>query len=509
MPALAPGQVYVPESAAELREDFLTDFRLAARLAGVTEPESSVAPGTDNWFFATAVSNAGMLQYANLANMRPGLTPLTATGEDLEDWRKALGLPVVEPSPAAGKITCGVNPGVTISVPDGQQYILPNGLRGRVSGTHPSVADGDDVSVIAIDTGVQTNAESGTVIRWVSPPFGLKTEARVSDSEPLEGGFDEETEPRKRERILNRLGTSAGGGNWGQLREITFNRLPSVQDCYVYPALGGPASEKVVVIRAFDPSRNDYRRAMRDAAVALVRDAIHKSNSGSIEIPVQTVGEDESDVAISVSIPSSSLAGGNGLGWLDQSPWPPDTGYSGYVYVSAVTDADTITVSSATSVAPIAGLHHIAWWAPGEQRFYTRLITEASGGSLAWVLTLDAPLVDSDGTSVAVGDYISPAAVNLDAYGATFLKLMGALGAGENTTPSGGDIPRRLRHPFISDGAQIGITGKFLASFMRAHSEIEDAEFSYLPTPSPTVPSNLAAAPRVLIPRHFSILVMP
>jgi uncharacterized phage protein gp47/JayE len=504
--ALEHGQVYVPESAAVILNDLLTDFRGGARAAGIEEP--AVQPGTENWFFYNAVANAGMLQYANIATIRPGVTPLNATGQDLEDWRIALGLPVVGASPASGKLTVGVAAGASVTVPDGLNFVLPNGLRGRVSGTHPGVVNGEDVSVICIDTGSATNTDAGTKVRFVNPPFNLDTEARVSAFGPLTGGFDEETEARKRERVLNRLRTSAGGGNWGQLRELAFNALATLQDCYVYPALGGPSSCKVVLIRAFDVQRNDYQRALSDAAVTLVKSAIHKNMADGQEVPVETVAEEQVDVGMYLTLPDSSLAGGNGLGWVDQAPWPP-AGSGTKVTVTAVTATNIITVDAATAVAPIPGLHHVAWWAPGDQSFHTALITNETGGTGAWVLTLDTPLIDADGVSVAVGDYISPAAVGLDEYGPTFVKLMGELGAGENCTPGSGDTPRRLRHPFISDGAQIGITGKFRDSFLRAHPEIEEATFSYLPTSSPTVPASVDDPPNVLVPRNFGLYVQP
>jgi uncharacterized phage protein gp47/JayE len=508
MATLEAGKLYIPESAAVVRNDLLEDYRLAARSFGVTEV--SVAPGSDNWFFFTAVANASMLQYANIGTIRPAITPLNATGQDLEDWREALGLPVVGASPASGKLTVGVAPGARVTIPDNQQFIYPSGLRGRVVGTHQNIVDGDDVSVVAIDTGVGTNAEAGTKVRFVNGPFNLDVEARVSVFGPLTGGFDTESEARKRERVLNRLSTSAGGGNWGQLREQAFNALATVQDCYVYPALGGPASCKVVIVKAFEPGRNDFRRAMSPGAVALVADAIHKQNADGMEIVVESVAEQTVNVTFQLDLPDSSLAGGNGLGWVDQTPWPPAEA-GAQVLVTNVTDANTITIDAGTTVAPIPGLHHIAWWAKGDQSFYTALITAVGlgSGAGAWTLTLDAPLVDSDGTPVAVGDYISPAAVGLEQYGKTFVELMGQLGAGENCTPASGDVPRRLRHPFISEGAQIGITGKFLADFLRRHPEIEDGVFGYLPVTQPQVPANVSLPPKVLVPLNFAIMVKP
>jgi uncharacterized phage protein gp47/JayE len=508
MATLEAGKLYIPESAAVVRNDLLEDYRLAARTFGVTEV--SVAPGSDNWFFFTAVANASMLQYANIGTIRPAITPLNATGQDLEDWRIALGLPVVGASPASGKLTVGVAPGATVTIPDGQQWIYPSGLRGRVVGTHQGVVDGDDVSVVAIDTGTATNAEAGTKVRFVNGPFNLDNEARVSVFGPLTGGFDSESESRKRERVLNRLATSAGGGNWGQLREQAFNALATLQDAYVYPALGGPASVKVALVKAFDPSRNDFRRAMSAGAVQLVADAIHKQNADGAEIVVTSVAEQPINLTLQLDLPSSTLAGGSGLGWVDQSPWPPAEA-GAQVLVTAVADASTITIDAGTTVAPIPGLHHIAWWSPGDQSFHAALITAVDPASVSgnWILSVDQPFIDDDGTPIAVGAYISPAAVGLEQYGKTYVELMGQLGAGENCTPASGDIPRRLRHPFISEGAQIGITGKFLADFLRRHPEIEDGVFGYMTLTHPTIPANVSLPPNVLVPLNFAIMVKP
>jgi uncharacterized phage protein gp47/JayE len=328
---------------------------LGAMLEHAIREERRGQPGTENWFFYNAVANAGMLQYANIATIRPGVTPLNATGQDLEDWRIALGLPVVGASPSSGKLTVGVAPGATITVPDGLNFVLPNGLRGRVTGTHLGIVNGDDVAVICIDTGADTNADSRTKVRFVNGPFNLDTEARVSAFGPLTGGFDEETEARKRERVLNRLRTSAGGGNWGQLRELAFNALATLQDCYVYPALGGPSSCKVVLIRAFDVERNDYQRALSDGAVTLVKNAIHKNMPDGQEVPVETVAEEAVDVGLYLTLPDSSLAGGNGLGWTDQSPWPP-AGSGTKVTVTSVSATNVITVDAVSCVEPIPGL---------------------------------------------------------------------------------------------------------------------------------------------------------
>lgn len=508
MANLEAGQLYTPEGAQEILDDYLMDFDLECRRLGVV---AAVQPGTENWFFFKTMANGGLLQYANIGTVRPALTPLTAEGPDLEAWRVSLGLPVVEPSPAAGKLTVKVAAGETITVPNGQRFTLPNGLRGHVAGTHQNVADGSDVNVIMDDPGSASNAKADTKVRFSNAPFGLDTEARVSRAAPLTGGFDEETEARKRERVLNRLGTSAGGGNWGQHRETAFNALATVQDAFVYPALGGPSSEKVVIVRSFDIERNDFHRQAADASVSIVRDAIHKANSGSVVIVVDTVDEESVDMALYIDIPDSSLAGGNGLGWVDQQPWPIGDGHSSLVEVEAVTSTTAITIGPVDSAAStvIAGLTHIAWWAPGDQSFHVALVLSVVQDGTSFDITVDTPLVDQDGSSVAVGDFICPPAVNMAGYRRTFLELMNALGPGENVVPGAPDTPRRLRHPDIADGAQMAVTSQFLGGFGRKHPEIEDSSFAFLSPTSPTVPASVEDRPKVLVPRHFALYPSP
>lgn len=499
--------LFVPDSPEMLRDDLLTDFRLEARKANITEP--SVAENTDNWLFFTAVANCSYQQYAGIAAIRPALTPLFCTGQDLENWREQLGLPVVAASPASGKITVKVATGATVTIPANQQFILPNGKRGQTNGAHLGVVDGSDVSVVMIDTGELSNATAGTKIRWVNPPFNVANEGTVSVNEPLTGGFDNETQARKRDRVLNRLGNTPGGGNWGHVREIAFNALATVQDCYAYPALGGPASAKVTIIKAFDVARNDFNRAFSSAAVQVVRDAIHRELPSPSEIVVGTVTEQATDIALSLELPESSLAGGNGLGWTDASPWPEATNLvSGRVQVTT-TPSSSVAIRVTTTAAssdPVAGQTHIMWWSRNDQQFRVFLIvdaTETSAGSGVWDLEVDKPMVDSTGAMVEADDFISPAAQGYQQYRETFLALMGRLGAGENVSTN---EPRRKRHPFVADGgAPISITNAWLAEFIETHDEITDGSFAHRSSTTPTIPASIDDSPNALVPRCFAI----
>ncbi len=165
---------------------------------------------------------------------------------------------------------------------------------------------------------------------------------------------------------------------------------------------------------------------------------------------------------------------------------------------------DQFTVSAVTTVAPVAGQTHIAWWSPADRKFYTALVTAQSGSTGAWVLTFDHPLVGSDGVGPATGDYISPDAQNLSAYGDTWVSLFEELGPGEVTSDVN-RTPRSRRHPYTENEDPSSVTHATLTSFVRKHPEVTDLEFSYSLTTSPTVPASVDDPPAILVPRRFGL----
>lgn len=495
------GVPFVPSTMEEIRDAILTDYRLEALKTSSVDP--AVQPGSDNWWWATSHAGIGMLGFSNIGLSVDAITPLNATGNDLEDWRVSLGLPEVKPSPSTGKIVLTVTG--TSTVNDGEPLILPNGLRIAVVGTWPGVVDGDEIDVQAIDTGSATNLDGGTEVRFVSAPTNVNQTAKVSQGSPLRGGTDAETEDRKRLRILNAIANKPGGGNWADMRETALEALGSVQDCYVFPALGGPASVKVVPVPDFDPDNAVFTRALSTAALAIVRNAIFAKSPDGVEIVVEAAVNQSADVAIKVTLPSASLAGGNGQGWLDQAPWPPDATKVTVTGVAA--GGGTITVDAASTTAPIPGQTHVMWWSPVDQRFRTFLVIGVGGSPGSRVLTLDKPAVAGDGTVVANGDYISPACVNAEAYGTSWVNAMRALGTGENTSDAN-RTPRALRHPYVADERPSSLSFVTLQNFRADHAEISDIDWAFRSATTPTVPGTVDVAVNILVPRHFGLYRM-
>ena len=494
------GKLWVPESADVVRQDILDDIRLAMREQGVTLP---VSPKTDTYIWATADANAAMIQYSQLATLSRSITPLYSEGDDLERWRQALGLPVAEPGPSSGRIRLKVTGSSTVTADT--QLVLENGKRIKVYGSWSGVVDGDEIDVVAIDTGADTNAAGGTTVRFVTAPLNVESEATVSYEIPLSGGVDDETEARKLTRVLNRMANGAdNSGNWGGLRGTAFDALASVQDCFVFPALGGPASCKIVPVRGFDRTNHLYTREFTAAALAIIRHAIHSKSSDGNQYVVQAAADENLDVALMLTLPNSRLSGGNGNGWLDAAPWPL-TGSSTRVRVDAVSSSTpSITVDTDTTTEPVDGQTRIAWWSPHTMEFVTRLVVSHSGSAGAWVLTLDTPMTDSAGNEPSVDDFVSPGMENAEAYAKTWIDMMEALGCGENISSSVLE-PRDSRRPFVTDGPATGVSTTQLLEFQKRNPEVTSVGWSYVSLGAPTVPSSIDDPPNILVPRHFGI----
>lgn len=493
-----PAELFQP-TIEQLRDQYLRDVRLAALDAGLAEPP--IQPGSDNYMTATAIAGVAVMQFANINAAEAAANVLDAVGEDLDRIREAEGLPEVTPGRSFGKIVVTIAGPTTI--PDGTPFTMPNGKAGVVVGAYVNPADRSLVDVQSVETGSATNLAGGSIVRFDSPPSNVATEATVSDSFPLRGGDDGEDDARKRERILNARRNRPGGGNWGQIRQWALEAVPSVQDCYVYPTLGGPGSAKVVPVRPYDAEFQDFSRTLTDAELQAVRSYIQSKMPVPQEIVVQAAADEDLDVTLKLTLPASALAGGNGQGWADPAPWPP-TPSDAVTVTAAAASNDQITVDAATSTSPLAGLTHVAWWSPSDREFHVRLVTAVSGSSGAWVLTLDAPLLDKSGNGPAVGDYVSPAAFNMTAYARAWLATVEAFGTGENTADTD-RLPRARRHPYTTDEDPTDITNATIAQWSRQFPEITGFTILYASATTPTVPALVATAPNVFVPRHFAI----
>lgn len=484
----------------DMRDQILDDLYLGAVAAGVADPP--IALGSDWYNLATGCGNCTAIVNANVALSDDDWDPRSCSDARLEQWRITLGLPVVNPTGAVGNIVARL-PSGSANLADKTRFTL-NGLRYHTIGALTGVVDGQEVPAQADDTGTVTDAAGGTKVYWVSTPSGFQSWAEVSKNVPLSGGTDAEDTEHKRDRVLTRMGNPPGGGNWAQLRERAMNALSSVQ-AYVYPALGGPSSVLVALTKSIDPVLRDWSRSPTTGMLQIVRSALWTNESSADKVVVRAVAEQPIDVSLNITIPDAASSGGNGMGWVNDTPWPALVGGdNGRATVTAVTDSKTFTISAQTTTSPVAGLTYVDWWSPGDQKFYRRLITIVGGSSGAWVVTVDQPCVDQDNNLIAVGDFISPACVNADAYGSTWRDIMAKLGPGECTALAY-RLPRASRHPLTTSQDNPTLTTVQKKDFLNAFDEVTDCAYAYTSTTTPAVPASVDTPPNVLTLDNFGI----
>lgn len=251
---------------SKLEKQFLEDIEQGARQLGIDVPPTG--PGTHFGLTAVGAGNLVSLVLTNVELADADTDPLTATGDALDEIRVADGLPKLAPTAATGVlITTALG---VVDLPAGLQFQGPGGSTGI---TTEHAGNGSQLkTTLAIPFALQTTGVSGyiqgTQIKFNNAPLNLATSGNVWS---LTDGTNEEGDDHKRFRILNRRMYPARGGNWAHLRETALN-VPGVDDAYVYPALGGGGSVRVVLLQNGSAS-NDWKRAVDSSIVTAARDA--------------------------------------------------------------------------------------------------------------------------------------------------------------------------------------------------------------------------------------------
>ncbi len=489
-----PGELWVP-APGELKQQALDDYRTLLERNGFDTVDSFEGTEVDIRF--TAIETMMQPIFYNIAIKADASSELTAVGADLEQRRVDAGLPEIPPSHSVGYATVTVFGTGGRLFPDGLEGKLKNGLFVRVWGTQ-TVENGGRVRVRSRDPGKATNVAAGTELVWTTPPFNVAAKAAVA-APGLRGGTDEETPDQKRYRIQIRRQTRAGGGNWGHAVEVAMAADASIQAAFGYPALGGPSSMKVVLVKAIDDGSGDYSRVVPEDTVTLSRAAVHGELPGFAEFAVQSALDEYVDVSLALGIAAN--------GWRSTNPWPvPSAG--GIVTVESVQSTVEFQVlkSETNGNAPSVG-NQIMWWCAPKQKWVETTIVSTSDGGSVWEVIVDNPLV-IDASAILAGDYISPSAFAADEYRAQWLVQMNALGPGENTASANSlnqNPTRGFRRPWGYESFPYELNSRQTNAFQRAFTDVLDVDYLYRSQTKPTVPGAINTAPNVLRLRQFAI----
>jgi uncharacterized phage protein gp47/JayE len=468
------------QSAQTILNNLLRTYRLSLIEQGIADPD--VSPGTEAYIMFNSVAThiAGLnenLQYASESKM-----PDAAVGDDLNRLAAVFGLNRKVAIGSTGYIDLDLIDNVASAIiPTGQELSDEAGQRFAIAvgGTYN---DGDRIRLTSVNTGNSVNIVAGSKLKFISPPSGCKLLQTVSVD--FEGGAEAESDDDLRNRLLDKLKSYPGSGNWAHIKLLAEESYPNIQ-AYIYPCFNGPGTVKVAVCEP--PTATDKTRNVDTTLVnTVIKPYIEGNLPGYAELNVTTVQNVNSDVSIYLSLSEEN-------GWKDITPFP--LAYSGgYAYVSAVVSESNITVYS--NSAPVAGVSRIAFVDSNFNIYRSRV--ESYTGSGPYVLTL------SDGLpGIAINDWIMPDSDNLEKYVQALRDVFADLGPGEITNVAG-LLPRALRKPKVTLDNPSAISDPVTKFLISTGDEVLGATFAYRSITTPSVPASVTLPPNILIPRKLA-----
>lgn len=486
------GQFYPTQE--ELRDVGLRKLSYGAYRYGLNV---NVLPGSEYHFRYTALAAMVTPAFANNKLALRALSPLDAAEEQLLELAEVHGVPTRPASPASGQVRVGVTGGAPVTIPDGFKCTAADGTQFAVSGPH-TVSDLGLVDVAAIKGGFATNKATGDLVRWDSASIAkLKATATVA-APGLRGGNDADSVETVRGRLLTRLASPGGGGNWAFVRDTAENSSAAIAGAFVYPAAQGPGSTSVALVGATG-DRTVSTTITNAAAAALVANV-----PGRTSWNVTTVQPEYVDVILSARLPLPVNANGQGGGWKDAAPWPNAT--SGAVKVDSYNSVTSTVTTSAASLGVLAVGARIAIWDFADEKLYEYTVQTATLSGTVLIAVVGGFLKDHTGA------YISAGAENLASYCSEFLAAMRTVGPGEKTTATH-LLPRAYRKPSPENTAPAVLSSRLPAMVTDEHAEIVSLEYAQryatgttATKTSPSVPSATTDAPYVLVLKHLAII---
>ena len=486
------------KTSSEFRDDFLRSVSNGLQtIVGIANP--NVSYGTDHYIIGEAIGKIAELASYNAIVAADAQMADTATGEDLYRIASIYGLSLRPAGPSSGSLVLSASNAVGII--SGQQLIDPSGLRYQVS-VGATYADGESVPIVSIDTGTGTNIAAGVVLRWVSPPAYVSPKALVGTG-GLTGGVNAEADEDLRSRLLARLRNPIGGGNWAQLADAAEVSSSAVQKAFVYPAYNGPSTVQIAVVGA--PSATNKNRDVNSLIVSgTVKPAIQAITFEGVEILVTTVQNVPASVSVGLSLPAATTASppGPGGGWLDGNPFPYSTYNSPYIFSGVVFKSTNTSFRVLSDSAPTAGVSRIVYVSPDWTVYHAKVLSFNPtpiiiGGSNAWDIVVDTPLLDID-----VGSWIFPDALNMDTYIASLLSVFANMGPGQITSTSS-LLPYAYRRPYAADSWASDLGPSVLKFISNTGDEVLDVQYLYKSLNAPSVPGDVTDGPNILTPLNI------
>lgn len=250
--------------------------------------------------------------------------PDTAEGDQLTRLARIYGIERKGASGASGDSAFRVFGDVGAAVPGNEALThLPSGLRFRTRSGGLIPASGFlDVDVAADPSvGELTNLEVNQELTFDATPLDLEATGRIVVE--LTNGQDQERDDDLRDRLLNRIGQPAAGGNRNDWEQFALEAADFVDSAFVYPNRNGLGAVDISALKA----GTGAARLLDAGERAIVLAHIETVRPVSAIARVLEVLENETDVEILILAESDPVFA---FDWDDSTPpivlsWVPAT----------------------------------------------------------------------------------------------------------------------------------------------------------------------------------------
>lgn len=439
-----PGAITV-KSRDEFRDHYLRSYRLR-------DPGADTRDGTQPWIDASCLADQLVIISENARQIGRKI-PLSELSSDELDQRAAgLGIPprFSELGSSGAVSIVASNDGTHLLAGD-ELVTEDSSLRFQVL-IENDYADGDSVSIAAIDTGPQTNLPPGAKLLFSPPRPGCGPVATIieqTDGAGTIGGRIAESDDELQQRISDTQADPAATGNaaaYIRFAENSRGHGVPVQKAFAYPAILGPGTTGVVF--TLKPAQAGASRVPSATQIQQVRDYVvgqMPGDDGYIDIVLLS---QPVDIVLDVEWATGAAD------WEDATPWPErrDAG-AGAVVVSSATDSTHFVLAtdnaSYSGVAdPVAG-QTIGFFNPTAAGSYARKRILSVTGSGPWTIVVDTTNGVSDTAfTPTVGARPCPWSDSLDDLITPAAEYFGLTGPGEQRATFFDPGVREKRYPY-------------------------------------------------------------
>ena len=172
--------------------------------------------------------------------------PDTAVGDALLRWATMYSVTGLSGAPAGG--TAGATGTNGIEIPAGTLLQLGNGIEFLTLGSVTIIGGVATLTIEAVATGEAGNADTGSILSFVSPIAGIDLTTTVA-SPGLMGGIDADEDEELQDAVVARIQNPEQGGNLADFERWTFEAAAGITRRWVFPPSVGSALIGVLFVR--------------------------------------------------------------------------------------------------------------------------------------------------------------------------------------------------------------------------------------------------------------------